>query len=755
MLTAPSGCRAGDTCPFLHQTVETPSEQNVHDNQKTSEPAIPKAAATEKASSKGTQEQPVTTPTTQQRRPQPPRQVDRSKVVQRPTIPAATQNPRVFQMTQIRTRFKAAEGTAVNGSTTTLPFAMEPSDPDFPFEIQGGVQCILQIPTDFPKSKPALKVTNKDMERGFQINVERGFDTIWAETTNPTLLRVMNLLDRQLEAILTGKKAQTIKLVVNRGPPVPSASSTPAALSNSAQTVTLPARPQAPTISAQRREQARTKRQAEVQVLKHRLGRDPLFTEAAGATIFSVPVDPRKRDALPTSLKSVKSVRLYVPELYDLDSCSIELLGVEGQEAVNVEEAFARRAKSMTDMSLMAHLNYLTQNMHNMASEQASSQALVKPQMEEVMKGAADTAVTQSQSDVSTTMEQEASDSHIKITPRPPEWTARAAVGGEDYESSYSSSYSTFDDESDEEDTTETHTADQTSSTVRERGIMLSLPHLELYNIELLELVTLSLTIKCERCKDTMDISNIKPNESNDHTGMRTASCKKCAYPFAIGWRKDLMHANSIRAGYLDFEGCTVVDLLPSHFVPTCSECSTAFPAPGVIAVRGDSALAMCRECHKKMTFKLPEVRFLAVSASARANEARSLPSRKPKESLGIVAGTELPLRGRCRHYRKSYRWFRFSCCSKVFPCDRCHDEATDHINEFANRMICGWCSVEQNYSPEECRMCKGSVVGKKGTGFWEGGKGTREQSRMSRKDPRKYKRIGTSAKVKAQAKTK
>jgi len=252
-----------------------------------------------------------------------------------------------------------------------------------------------------------------------------------------------------------------------------------------------------------------------------------------------------------------------------------------------------------------------------------------------------------------------------------------------------------------------------------------------------------------------MDIPSIKPNEGTDHTGMRSASCKKCAYPFAIGWRKDLMHANSIRAGYLDFEGCTVVDLLPSHFIPTCSECSTPFPAPGITAVRGDSALAICRECHKKMTFKLPEVKFLAVSASARANEARSLPSRKPKEALGIVSGTELPSRGRCRHYRKSYRWFRFSCCGKVFPCDRCHDEATDHVNEFANRMICGWCSVEQNYSPEECRMCKGSVVGKKGTGFWEGGKGTREQARMSRKDPRKYKRIGTSAKVKALAKAK
>lgn len=38
-----------------------------------------------------------------------------------------------------------------------------------------------------------------------------------------------------------------------------------------------------------------------------------------------------------------------------------------------------------------------------------------------------------------------------------------------------------------------------------------------------------------------------------------------------------------------------------SGFVPTCAECSTKFPAPGVNAVRGESAMALCRECHRKM----------------------------------------------------------------------------------------------------------------------------------------------------------
>lgn len=30
----------------------------------------------------------------------------------------------------------------------------------------------------------------------------------------------------------------------------------------------------------------------------------------------------------------------------------------------------------------------------------------------------------------------------------------------------------------------------------------------------------------------------------------------------------------------------------------------------------------------------------------------------------------------------------------------RCHDERENHPNEHANRMICGYCSREQNYRP-------------------------------------------------------
>jgi uncharacterized CHY-type Zn-finger protein len=104
------------------------------------------------------------------------------------------------------------------------------------------------------------------------------------------------------------------------------------------------------------------------------------------------------------------------------------------------------------------------------------------------------------------------------------------------------------------------------------------------------------------------------------------------------------------------------------------------------------------------------------------------LPLKSKKDKERYVAGTELPYKGRCKHYRKSTRWFRFSCCSKVHPCDRCHDEAENHPSEHANRMICGLCSREQNYRPEDCRFCGNSFIAKKLSHYWEGGKGTRDK---------------------------
>lgn len=641
---------------------------------------------------------------------------------------AQAMNPRDFQINQLRRRFSPKEASTASG--LSLTFSMIPSDPDFPFEMPRGLECILQVPLNYPaqpESQPSLEVKNKEMGREWQVNVEHGFARLaTGGIQNTTLLGMMNALDKQLEKLLTERKDEepSITIISN--------SAAKKSIKSESQTMQPPIempvwtkKPPDPYSSSQLR-LASERRGAELRQLEARLGRTSVFSKSADGIAYTLPLTPRRHLDLPVPLQAVNSIKLLVPILYPLEQCRIELLGT-GREAARLTElSFRRHVKDNEGTNLMGHVNYLAQNMHTMATEVEDIPVQDDKDAEDF--GPVNANKSGIENKIVGTSSGDDDRSHIKIIPRPPEWVV---VHGDD-ESADSGSSDSYDSSDADEDDEEEGGArletlpESTSVSGPERGISLSFPFLELYSIEVLELVSLSITVKCERCKDTTDISNLRDQ------AQKSESCKKCAMPLSVGYRRELMHTNSHRAGYLDLEGCTVTDMLPSNFLPTCSECSTTHPSPGVVSVRGESTMAICRECHRKMSFKIPEIKFLLVSAAARTDR---LPVRKrPKESLGIIAGQELPRQGRCSHYNKSYRWFRFSCCSKVFACDKCHDEASDHPNEHANRMICGYCSREQNYRPEDCGVCHSSLIKKAGSGFWEGGKGTRDKSRMSRK---------------------
>ncbi|KAI4252972.1 MAG: hypothetical protein LQ352_003969 [Teloschistes flavicans] len=669
------------------------------------------------------------------RRYQPP-PVHASRIVQKPIPRLQKEDPREFQIRQLGRRFSAQETVGDGGSI--LKFRLVPSDPDFPFELIG-LECLLHVPKTFPgNAGPSLAVKNADMPRGYQINVERGFDTLVQKLPQATLLALVNALDKQLEAFLTQEKAETIKLVPNttRAAHALRESVRGKVREDPVQThvVEKPRKDELPSTPDQRHA-AEARRQVETRQLEARLGRLPLFSKSPDGIAFNIPISPGRPDEMPVPLQAVKSLTLYVPTLYPLECCRIELHGVSRESAGKVERGFGIRTRDNTNLSLMAHINYLAQNLHTMAitpEEESKPIEQSVPTTEELRMSEKEHSHRLIDEDG------EEDRTHIKFIPRPPEWTT-AGEEESDSDNDYSDSYDSGDEseDHDKEHNAAESVTQSASSQSAERGISLSLPSLELHGIELLELASLSVSVKCSRCKTTSDISNLRPSTD------RQSSCTKCAQQFSLTFRQEIMHANSFRAGYLDLTGCTIADMLPSPFIPTCSTCSTPVPAPGVVSVRGDAAsIAICRECHARLSFKIPETKFMLISnASLHPRHLLPLRRKQPKENLGIVAGQELPRRGRCRHYAKSYRWFRFSCCAKVYACDKCHDEAEAHPNEHANRMLCGWCSREQNYRPEDCAICKASVVGKKGSGFWEGGKGTRDKNRMSRKDPRKYKR--------------
>lgn len=666
-----------------------------------------------------------------------------SRIVPKPVPEAQVQDPRGFQIEQLKRRFSPKESTTSEGDTS-LVFKLKPSDPDFPFELPY-LDCDVRIPEEYPEERPVLLVRNKDIPKGFSINIERGWDRLAEEKKGSTLLALVYALDRNLERFLSEQKVETIKLVSFKD----TRHIDQAAELQASTAVESPAPPPRryipePSFTREQIAEAKARRAQEIRQLEARMGRMAQFRRSGDGVIFTLPMEPKRRAELPSGLHSVNSIHLIIPLLYPLQQLRVQLNEANAEDAEPIEDLFAEKAAEQKQMTLMSHVNYLAQNLHNLAKQAHALAAKAEKEKAAAAAAAAEAMAAakgkqpQSHEDSSTGLPQllNKEKGHIQVIPRPPEWNV-------DYEDDeLEDSYSDSDDAEEggavlgggDDDARATPSADEV-----EHGTMISFPNVELHSIELLQISLLSLSVKCERCKTLNDITGLKPSVE------KASSCKKCATPLSAKFNQQLVHENSARAGFIDLSGCKVADMLPSTFVPTCAKCST--PSQGLVSVRGETTANVCRECHSKFTFKIPEVKFLFVSPGSLPPPAAGM--RRKQEKLGLHAGDQLPERGTCTHYRKSYRWFRFSCCNRVYKCDKCHDQAEDHINEWANRMICGFCSREQNYAVEACHFCGRSVIGRRGKGFWEGGKGNRDKTTMRKKDPRKYKRIGTSAATK------
>ncbi|ROW06299.1 hypothetical protein VPNG_08087 [Cytospora leucostoma] len=666
-----------------------------------------------------------------------------SRIVPKPVPKAQNDDPRTYQIKQLVKRYSPKESTVENGAATSLVFNLVPSDPDFPFELDQ-LQCDLRIPKNYPKdsSPPTLSILNKDIPRGIAINVEKGWEGLVKERKGATLLALTYALDKHLEEFLSEKQVDTVKLTLFKddrhitaaGPEDEKSASLPAPVKVQAEI----RRPYVPeeTFTRDQIAEAKARRAQETRQIETRMGRLGHYHKSSDGIVYTLPLEPKRRSELPPGLRNINSCQLIVPVLYPLQPLRVLLNDVESDDAEGVEGLFTEKAKQKKEMTLMSHINSLTQNIHLLAKQALSNKKAIKPVARDTEEVVATVSTGEDAAKLSNAIENKG---NVQYIPRPPEWFT-----DDDAEHTGEDSDESTDSEDEEGGVTVTPHHESSGAGLPaqtlERGTAITFPSVELHGIELLQISILALSVKCERCKTINEIGGLRPN-----TPKTTESCRKCATPFALAFRPELVHANSTRAGFIDAAGCTVADMLPSTFIPTCGKCSTPTPQ-GLVAVRGDTTTNVCRECHARFTFKIPDVRFLAYTPGSRVLPPTAGPRRR-QEKLGLHAGEPLPDRGACKHYRKSYRWFRFSCCQKVYACDKCHDEGEGHLNEWANRMICGYCSREQNYAVADCTFCGRSVVGRRGRGFWEGGKGTRDQNKMSRKDPRKYKRIGGAKK--------
>ncbi|RCI17161.1 hypothetical protein L249_2811 [Ophiocordyceps polyrhachis-furcata BCC 54312] len=638
-----------------------------------------------------------------------------SRIVPRPVTDSQAQDPRGYQLGQLRRRFSPEETADVDGGgDVELAFKLRPSDPDFPFEL-AYLDCRLRVPRCYPEERPQLRVANPHMPRGFAINIERGWDRLVGEREGATLLALVNALDRHLETFLSEQKADTVKLVnfnVTRHLQTKAQSTTDTTATATATTHGPPPTPKAepkpsdgPGRSLVRetvytKEQvaaAKQRRALEVRQLEARMGRLPGFRRSADGVVFTLPIEPKQRGELSSGLRSVCTLHLIVPLLYPLQHPRIQLNEADPVDAEPVEELFTQRAASQELLSLTGHINYLALNLSSLEKQ---ARAASKAEAEAVKRVVPPRAASDEAPASDTRGPGAMKGSHVQVIPRPPEWTV-----DESGESSTDSS----DDMTDEDEAEES--IGMEGGTAREwpeRGTLIQLPSVELHGIELLQIQSLSIRVKCDRCRTANEMTGLRPGLET------TRSCSKCTAVLRAAFRPQLVHASSNRAGWVEVTGGKATELLPSTFAPTCSRCSTT--SPGLVSVAGERVTNVCRECHGKFTLIVTEVRFLQPTAGTETETTSGTGAarrRAEAERLGLRVGEELPGRGACGHYRKSHRWFRFSCCGRVHACDRCHDEAEDHVNEWANRMICGWCSREQRYAVETCGFCGRYVVGR------------------------------------------
>jgi hypothetical protein len=669
-----------------------------------------------------------------------------SRVTAKPVPKSQVEDARGYQLGQLRRRFSPQETTNDNGDTCLL-FPLKPSDPDFPFDLDH-LDCDLRVPANYPRGAPELQIRNKNIPRGFAINIERGWEKLVEEKRGATLLALTNALDRKLEELLSAQKSETVKLTIFKDTRhidqtlVPEDSPAPIIKPPPPRRRYVPEE----SFSKEQIAEAKARRAQETRQLEARMSRLDLYHKSSDGIVYTLPMEPKRRSELPAGLRSVQSVQLIIPLLYPLQQLRILLNDVESKDAEGIEDLFTKRATEQKQMTLMSHLNYLTQNIHVLAkqveAEAAAAAAVVgQPPEPDISTGPAQVEDIKGKH-ISSLDDYK---SHIHYISRPPEWD----MDDDDHSSEMSDEGEyTPDEDMDEEDGGVAISQELTSSgPTAERGTAILLPAVELRGVELLQISSLNLNIKCSRCKTVSEVGGVKAGAAA--TGI---SCRKCGAGMSVGFRGEFVHQHSTRAGFIDAAECSVVNMLPSTFIPTCGSCSTP-SAVGLVCAVGDTTTNVCRECHSRFTFGVREVKFLLyapslpAASSAAAAAAASGHRRQNHPTVGIHPGTPLPLSGTCAHYRRSHRWFRFGCCGRAYPCDRCHDAAEkDHDvdpDERASRMLCGWCSREQRYHPEMCAFCGRSVIGRRGKGFWEGGKGTRDRVLMRRGDKRKYKRIG------------
>lgn len=275
--------------------------------------------------------------------------------------------------------------------------------------------------------------------------------------------------------------------------------------------------------------------------------------------------------------------------------------------------------------------------------------------------------------------------------------------------------------------------------TVLARSERLRLIELNLVKISVFNIVSFDAQLVCTRCESPFDVTIVQGEKKIVEIGR---SCENCHMAQRLQFQPQIAFRDSSTIGNLSLENCLYRDFIRGEFYVTCEDCDTQCKLRDVQS--GSLKSGNCRGCFAKLTLGFNTVDFGSEAAALQdsVSTIRKPPPRviRPRQpaARGLKVGTPLPENGACKHYKKSFRWFRFPCCGKLFPCDSCHDENSDHPYEQVHMIVCGHCSTPQPVSNKKCRNCDKGYSGSTSS-YWEGGKGCRDATKLNRRDSKKY----------------
>ncbi|KAJ2710059.1 hypothetical protein H4R19_003938, partial [Coemansia spiralis] len=542
---------------------------------------------------------------------------------------------------QIEALLRAAQWTTkrLNSAHGETAFAveMEPSDPDFPFDVSR-LYLALVVPAAYPTRRTSdpfvgIEVANRDIPAGVRRNIEAGFASNVRATAGsaieagnpddaPSLVDHLHWLDRNLEALMQQRPASTIKftafsaarepLLRTDSPPAAGRTPTAAASVAARPTVSRPAPGSlhtpdvGPDAGPGAGSEGSAQRALELRQLERRFrGSYAVVREtAAEGTVIRLDIAPTDPDisscdiALMTCTITVSRSYPQAPAHPDGCGCAASLaldenavMSARGKASAwqpaggraaylaLICRRFNEHVAETPGASLLHHLNWLDRQLVDILNSPLPVQAATlpapdSPSPEVAQAGMASASKSRLFGDISEEKP------WIKQIER--DDGLSGAVAGLALAAEHSDRDASDDDDdrssgpetADEPDSDESDNDGGAYPRPARRGIEVRIGAVTLTGVSLARCHSLNLAVRCGRCKSGVEVKGIVPTVRADRDHQMWKACDTCSTILGVRFRPDWMFAGSVTVGYLDCSGCMPTDLLPSKFTLACEACA-------------------------------------------------------------------------------------------------------------------------------------------------------------------------------------